>query len=95
MSLKTVKNYISGEWTEAENAGYLDVENPTTGEILAKTPLSTAEETNRAIGAAQAAYNGWSQTPVARRVQPLYKLADLLRANEEKIATERYWPEKT
>jgi malonate-semialdehyde dehydrogenase (acetylating)/methylmalonate-semialdehyde dehydrogenase len=87
MSLKTVKNYINGEWTDAKNAGYLDVENPTPGEILAKTPLSTAEETNRAIDAAQTAYTEWSQTPVARRVQPLYKLADLLRANEEKIAT--------
>jgi malonate-semialdehyde dehydrogenase (acetylating)/methylmalonate-semialdehyde dehydrogenase len=87
MSLKTVKNYINGEWTGVENVDYLDVENPTTGEILAKTPLSTAEETNRAVDAAQAAYKEWSQAPVARRVQPLYKLADLLRANEEKIAT--------
>ena len=31
MALKVVKNYINGQWVEAENSGYLDVENPSTG----------------------------------------------------------------
>ncbi|MBW2149932.1 MAG: CoA-acylating methylmalonate-semialdehyde dehydrogenase [Deltaproteobacteria bacterium] len=84
--MKTVKNYVNGQWREAENTGYIDVENPSTGEILAKTPLSTTEEVNRAIEAAAAAFPAWSQTPVARRVQPLYTLAMLLRENEEKIS---------
>ena len=84
--VKTVKNYINGKWREAENTGYINVENPSTGAVLAKTPLSTTEEVNQAIDAAAAAFGSWSQTPVARRVQPLYKLAVLLRENEEKIA---------
>jgi malonate-semialdehyde dehydrogenase (acetylating)/methylmalonate-semialdehyde dehydrogenase len=62
------------------------VENPSTGEILAQSPLSTTAETNRAIEAAAAAYKTWSQTPVSRRVQPLFKLVELLKTNEEKIA---------
>ena len=86
MSIKIVKNYINGQWREAENTGYLDVENPSTGEILAKTPLSTPAEANRAIDAAYEAYKSWRNLPVARRVQPLYKLVDLLRQNENKIA---------
>ena len=86
MSIKIVKNYINGQWREAENTGYLDVENPSTGEILAKTPLSTPAEANRAIDAAYEAYKSWRNLPVARRVQPLYKLVDLLRQNEDKIA---------
>jgi malonate-semialdehyde dehydrogenase (acetylating) / methylmalonate-semialdehyde dehydrogenase len=84
--MKTVRNYINGQWVEAENTGYIDVENPSTGAIIGKTPLSTPAEVNRAIDAAAAAFRSWSQTPVARRVQPLYKLAELLRTNEEKIA---------
>ncbi len=36
MSLKIVKNYVNGQWREAENTGYIDVENPSTGEILKK-----------------------------------------------------------
>jgi len=86
MSLKRVRNYINGKWVDAENTGYIPVENPSTGEVLAETPLSTAAETNRAIEAAAAAFTKWSQTPVSRRVQPLYKLVELVKTNEEKIA---------
>ena len=86
MSIKIVKNYVNGQWREAENTGYLDVENPSTGEILAKTPLSSQAEVNQAIDAAYEAYKSWKNLPVARRVQPLYELVDLLRQNEDKIA---------
>jgi malonate-semialdehyde dehydrogenase (acetylating)/methylmalonate-semialdehyde dehydrogenase len=86
MALKTVKNYVDGQWVAPENNGYLDVENPSTGQIIAKTPLSSAAEADRAIGAAAEAFKTWSRTPVARRVEPLYKLVALLRENEEEIA---------
>jgi len=86
VSIKIVKNYVNGQWREGENTGYIDVENPSTGEILAKTPLSTTEETNSAIQAAAEAYKTWSQTPVARRVKPLYDLATILRNNEMEVA---------
>ncbi|MBE3128322.1 MAG: aldehyde dehydrogenase family protein, partial [Actinobacteria bacterium] len=84
--VKVLKNYIGGKWVEPENDGYLDVENPATREIIARVPLSTTEATNRAINAAADAYPGWRNTPVARRVRPLFKLNDLLRANEEKLS---------
>ena len=86
MPLKTVKNYINGRWAEAQNASYLDVENPSTGKVIARTPLSTKEEANSAIEAAAEAYESWSKTPVARRVKPLYKLVGLIEQNEEEIA---------
>ena len=86
MSIKIVKNYVNGQWREAESTGYLDVENPSTGEILARTPLSSPAEVNQAIDAAYEAYKSWKNLPVARRVQPLYKLVDLLRQDEDKIA---------
>jgi len=84
--VKVLKNYINGKWIDPKNNGYLDVENPATREIIAKVPLSTTEEANRAIAAAADAYPGWSATPVARRVRPLFQLNELLRANEEKLA---------
>lgn len=84
--MKIVKNYVDGQWVTPENNGYLDVENPSTGEIIGQTPLSTVLQANRAINVAAEAFKTWSQTPVARRVQPLYQLDTLLRENEEKIA---------
>ncbi|GEM_PF-1656652 len=44
MSIKIVKNYINGQWREAENTGYLDVENPSAGEFCCsdlKNPILT------------------------------------------------------
>ncbi len=86
MAIEKIKNYVNGKWVEPENSGYIDVENPSTGEIIAKVPLSTTAETNRAIDAAEAAYKTWSRTPVARRVRPLFKLNELLRDNEDRLA---------
>jgi len=86
MTIKMVKNYVNGKWVNSESSDYLDVENPTTGQVIGQTPLSTTRETNRAIEAAAAAFKSWGRTPVARRVQPLSRLNALLRQNEEKIA---------
>lgn len=81
-----LKNYIGGKWVEAECSGHIDVTNPSTGEVIAESPLSTTAETNRAIAAAEEAFKTWKITPASRRVAPLFKLAQLLRDNEEEIA---------
>ena len=86
MNIRTVRNYYNGEFVEAECSGFVDVENPSTGEVLARNPLSTPREVQRAIQSAANAYPDWSRTPVSRRVQPLYQLAALLKDNEETIA---------
>lgn len=62
--MKRLRNYINGRWVEADNSGYLLVEDPSTGEKLGEVPLSTPAEVDRAVGAAKAAFPGWSATPV-------------------------------
>ena len=86
MSLRIVRNYVDGKWIEPDSSGHLDIENPSTGQIIGNVPLSTVAEVNRAVEAAAGAFETWSRTPVARRVEPLYKLDTLLRENEEQIA---------
>ncbi len=81
-----LKNYIDGQWVEAEAAGLLPVENPGTGAVLGQVPLSSAEEAGRAVVAAGAAFPAWSRTPAARRVEPLFRLLERLRADEEALA---------
>lgn len=85
-SVKVIKNYIEGKWVDPKNNGYIDVENPATGEILAKVPLTTREATNHAIETAVRTYPDWSATPVARRVRYLFELNEILRTNEDKLA---------
>ena len=86
MIINTLKNYINGQWTEPDAHEYLDVENPSTGQVIARVPLSSASDTERAIQAAQAAFPAWSNTPVSRRVDYLYQLLNLVRNHEATIA---------
>lgn len=81
-----VRNYVNGQWVEAEKTGLLDVENPSTGEALAQVPLSAPSELDRATAAAKAAFQEWSRTPVSRRCGPLYRWTDLIRDHGEDVA---------
>ena len=81
-----VEELYRREVVEAECSGHIDITNPSTGEVIAESPLSTTAETNRAIAAAEEAFKTWRLTPASRRVAPLFKLAQLLRDNEEEVA---------
>ena len=84
--VRVLRNYIGGKWVAAEASGQLNVENPGTGQVLAKVPLSTADEVGRAVAAARAAFAGWSKTPVSARCDVLFKLVEKLRDGSEGIA---------
>jgi malonate-semialdehyde dehydrogenase (acetylating) / methylmalonate-semialdehyde dehydrogenase len=85
MSVPILTNYVDGAFVEADARGLLDVENPSTGAVIAQVPLSTASEVDRAVKAAAAAFPAWSATPVARRVRPLFELAERMRRDEEAL----------
>jgi len=86
MSVRQLQNYIDGRWIDAENHGLLDVHNPSTGDLLAQVPLSTAGQIDQAAAAAQAAFPGWSATPVARRCELLFVLAEKIRGQFEELS---------
>src|SRR3972149_1716638 len=81
-----LKNYVNGRWVDPRDHRYIDVENPSTGETIAQSPLSTQEETDQAIAPARGAWPAWAATPVARRCEMLFALAELIRKNEETLA---------
>ncbi len=58
-----LKNYINGEWRESHASQYLDVCNPATQEVLAQTPLSTAEDVDLAARVAASAQLEWRKVP--------------------------------
>ncbi len=81
-----VLDYIDGKWVKPDVAEYLDVINPATGECIARTPLCGPAEVAAAAEAAAAALPAWRQTPVQDRVQPLFKVRDLLKSHMDEIA---------
>lgn len=100
MSTYTVlRPFINGQFIEAETEKYMDIYNPSTGEVIAKTPCCTKNEVEKAIKAAKDAYPDWSNTPVYKRVQLFYKLRDLIEENLEELTMSvarehgKVWPE--
>src|SRR5262245_66549632 len=85
--MRVIENYINGSWVKSSGTTQLDVKNPATGEILAKVPLSTAEDVDAAVKSAQAAFPAWSATPPVQRARFLFKLKALFDEHKEEIAT--------
>jgi len=84
--LQRLRNFVGGTWVDAEAQAWLDVDDPSTGEVIAQVPLSAAGDADRAVRAAHEAFQEWSRIPVGRRVEPLRCLLELLRREEEALA---------
>ena len=84
-SPKKLKYCVGGKWLESKTDTYMNCYNPSTGEVIAQAPQCTPEEVESAIAAAAAAYPIWSETPVSKRVQVLYKMKTLLDEHLEEL----------
>src|SRR5437588_5794015 len=60
--------------------------NPATGEVLAQVPLSGPAEVAAAVSAASTAFPEWRRTPPEDRIQPLFKLKQLLEEHFDDLA---------
>src|SRR3984893_17695851 len=81
-----LQNYVQGGWRRSATQEYVDVINPATAELLARTPLSTAADVDAAVQAASDAFPAWRRTPPGERVQYLFKLKNLLDEHIGEIA---------
>ncbi len=78
--------YIDGEWVDAISRQTIRVTNPANGETLGTVPKMGAEETRRAIEAADRALPAWRAKTAKERAQILRRWFDLLMANQEDLA---------
>jgi len=83
--VKTVKNFIGGEWVDSEGK-IVDVVNPATGKVMGKCPISTAKEIDAAVEAAKEAFPEWRRTTPMARSRVLFRLKALLEENFEEIS---------
>jgi succinate-semialdehyde dehydrogenase / glutarate-semialdehyde dehydrogenase len=80
------RGYIRGEWIEADSSATFPVINPATGEELTQVPRMGADETRRAIEAAQNAYPPWRATLAKERARILRRWADLMLEHRDDLA---------
>jgi len=85
-SAPDLQNYFNGAWQRSSATEFVDVANPATSEILARTPLSTAGDVDAVVKAAADAFPAWRRVPAGERVQYLFKLKNLLEEHLDEIS---------
>ncbi|EPZ45404.1 CoA-acylating methylmalonate-semialdehyde dehydrogenase [Alicyclobacillus acidoterrestris] len=83
---RTLKNYIGGQWVNAQSDAFESVLNPATGEMIARVPLSTRADVDDAVAHATSAFRTWSKTPVPKRARILFRYQQLLVEHWDELA---------
>jgi acyl-CoA reductase-like NAD-dependent aldehyde dehydrogenase len=81
------KIYINGAWVSSTGTGTLDVINSGTEEVMATIPEGTAEDVDKAVQAAAAAFPAWSATSIEERGKLLTRIGEALAARTDEVAT--------
>ncbi|HVM57260.1 MAG TPA: aldehyde dehydrogenase family protein, partial [Gaiellaceae bacterium] len=75
---KRFQNYIGGEWTDAASGETFESTSPADGETIGVFPRSGADDVDRAVEAAKAAFEEWRLVPAPKRGEILFALARVL-----------------
>src|SRR5258706_16182588 len=80
-ALEPVPVFFGGEWQQVSAVATSPVHNPSTGEIIAETPMCTATHVHEAVEAASAAFPAWWETPPTDRARVFFRFKMLLEEN--------------
>src|SRR6516164_2144983 len=86
--VKTYRMFVNGEWVASKSAKTFPVYDPSTEEVIAQVPDAGADDVNRAVAAAKAAFEEgpWATTTAQERGRVLFRLADKVRQNLPALA---------
>src|ERR1700684_3689218 len=86
--VRTYQMYINGEWVASTYTKTFPVYDPSTEEVIAQVPDAGADDVNRAVAAAKAAFEEgpWSSTTAQERGRVLFRLAEKIRAHLPALA---------
>jgi len=85
-SAKTVPLFIDGKFVESTTTKWLDVHNPATQEVVARTPEATDAEMKAAVQSAQKAFLTWKETPISARARIMFNMQQLVVKHTDDIA---------
>jgi len=79
-------HYIGGKQVESKADTWSPVHNPSTGEVIARTPAAGADETAQGIESAQKALRDWSTKPAPGRAALFFAYKNLLETHQDELA---------
>jgi len=80
-------HYINGQWVKAQTSAVFEVHDSSTEEVFATVPQGSRAEAERAVLAARAAFDAWSQLSVEERCVYIDKIVEGLKARGDELAT--------
>jgi 1-pyrroline dehydrogenase len=86
VAVTQTKQFIGGTWADASSGETMEVLNPSTGEVIAEVPRSSADDVGRAVEAAKKAWDEWRFKTPKDRMELLLKLADAIDENADELA---------
>ena len=86
VSVTQQKMFVDGEFVDAVSGETMEVLNPATGEVIAEVPRASEEDVDRAVAAAEKAWETWREKTPKDRMELLLKLADVIDENAEELA---------
>ncbi len=86
MAIPKYKLYIGGKWVSSKNKEAFFSLNPATEEKIASFEKATKEDARAAIDAAEDAFHKWQEVPAPKRAKVLYKAAQIMEAEKERLA---------
>jgi acyl-CoA reductase-like NAD-dependent aldehyde dehydrogenase len=87
-TVRTLQNFIGGEWVEATGEESREIVSPVTGEKLADAPNASDEDVARAAAAAREAQPAWAALSAWERAEVCHRIADLIEERKEDFARE-------
>jgi len=78
--------YINGEWKKSSSDDWIEVLNPATEEVFARVPKGSRENVQEALDAASDAQPAWADLSPLQRSEYLFKIADFITGDRERLA---------
>ena len=85
LGAKTFKNYIDGEWVDAASGETFESTSPANGDTIGVFPKSGADDVERAVAAAKAAFEEWRLVPAPKRGEILFRFAHLVTEAKDEL----------
>jgi betaine-aldehyde dehydrogenase len=83
--MEVVQNLVNGKPVDARGDATTPLVDPCTGETYASAPLSSAADVDEAVGAANAAFDGWRSSTPSERSLALLRIADALEKDADRF----------
>ena len=82
---KTYQQFIGGVFVDAADGRTAEVVNPANDQVIANVPASSQADVDRAVDAAEKAFESWKKTTPQDRSLLLLKIADALEAKADEL----------